>query len=341
MQNIITYLTDGTVEENIRALRALLATFKVPYRAGDSIGIKLHWGERGNRSFLPPDYAREIANWLRDMGMKPFVFDTTVLYSGYRRMAQDSLDTAAGHGYSEDYLGCPVIIGDGMDGQAVVDIDTAFTHFDSVQVTSLLDTVDGFFIFSHFKGHLAAGFGGAIKNLSMGFASRAQKQRMHSDAQPVLNETKCTKCGICAQVCPTGAAGFPDDDAYPAYDLDLCIGCAQCIAMCPEMALKICWETDITVFQEKLVETAAAVWKRIADKTLLVNALFKITAECDCMPGKNPVIARDVGLLGGYDPVSLDRASLDHIGEEVFRRAHPGVPWDRQFEYAGEIGFGT
>jgi uncharacterized Fe-S center protein len=339
MHNVIAYPTDGTMEENLTALRELLAALKAPYRAGDSVGIKLHWGERGNRSFLPPDYAREIVAWLRGMGVKPFVFDTTVLYSGHRRTAQDSLETAADHGYSDAYLGCPVVIGDGADGRDVVDLDVEFTHFKSVQVASLIDTADGFFIFSHFKGHLEAGFGGAIKNLSMGFASRAQKQRMHSDAHPVLNETKCTKCGICVNVCPTKAAEFPEDDAYPVYDLDLCIGCAQCIAMCPETALKIFWATDITVFQEKLVETAAAVWKRIAGRTLLVNALIKITADCDCIPGDNPVIARDVGLLGGYDPVTLDRASLHHIGEEVFRLAHPGVPWDRQFEYADEIGF--
>ncbi len=44
---------------------------------------------------------------------------------------------------------------------------------------------DGFIIFSHFKGHMETGFGGAIKNISMGFASRAQKQRMHADAKPM------------------------------------------------------------------------------------------------------------------------------------------------------------
>ncbi len=338
MGDIIFQKTGGNMEDHLVSLRSLLEQLKSPYRKGASVAVKLHWGERGNTSFLPPHYAREIVSWLRKHGVEPFIFDTTVLYSGGRRTGKDSLKTAEEHGFSCDFLGCPVVIGDGLDGRDVVDIEAGFRHFETAQVTSLVDKVDGFFIFSHFKGHMEAGFGGAIKNISMGFASRAQKQRMHSDAHPVLNRENCTRCGICIDICPTGAAAFSDDE-YPEYDLDLCTGCAQCIAMCPEMALKIFWNTDIAVFQEKLVETAAAVWKCISNKTLLINALLKITADCDCMPGHSPEIAHDSGFLGGYHPVNLDRKSIKLIGENIFNRAHPSVPWKRQFEYAREIGF--
>jgi len=333
--------TDGTIEDNLTALRSLLNKMKVPYQRGDSIAVKLHWGERGNTSFLSPHYAREIVQWLTRKNVKPFIFDTTVLYSGGRRTGADSIETAKEHGYTEAFLGCPIVIGDGMDGRDVIDIEAGVKHFKTVQVAALVDKVDGFFIFSHFKGHLEAGFGGAIKNISMGFASRAQKQRMHADAHPVLHEGKCTRCGICVDVCPTGAAAFANDDAYPEYDLDRCIGCAQCIALCPEMALKIFWSTDITIFQEKLVETAAAVWKRIKEKSVLVNSLLNITAECDCLPGKNPTIAEDLGFLGAYHPVVIDKESIKKIGEDPFNRAHPGIPWVRQFTYADEIEFVT
>jgi len=335
----IFHASDDTIEQHLIALRSVLAQLDVPYRSGDSVAVKLHWGERGNTSFLAPYFAREIIAWLLEQGTKPFIFDTTVLYSGGRRTGKDSLETARSHGYTEEYLGCPVVIGDGMDGRDVIDIDAHFSHFDTVQVTSLVEKVAGFFIFSHFKGHLEAGFGGAIKNISMGFASRAQKQRMHADAHPVLKEERCTRCGICTDICPTGAASFPGSDDYPTYDLDLCIGCAQCIAMCPEGALRIFWDTDSTVFQEKLVETAAAVWKRIKEKSLLVNALVRITAECDCWPGANPVIADDRGFIGGYNPVEVDRESIIRIGADTIVNVHPAVPWQRQFAYAHEIGF--
>ena len=320
------------------ALRGLLDGLKTPFAAGSTVGIKTHWGERKNQHFLHPHYAREIVRWLAEAGFRPFVFDTTVLYSGGRRTGADSLKTAAEHGFTEDYLGCPVVIGDGLDGRDVVEIPAGFRHFPAVQVASVIRKADGFVIFSHFKGHMEAAFGGAIKNLSMGFASRAQKQRMHADAYPVLKASSCSRCGLCVEVCPTGAAKM-SPAGTPVYDLDTCVGCSQCIALCPELALRIFWETDDTVFQEKLVETAAAVWKEIGAKTLVVNALLSIVAECDCLPGKFPAIAGDYGFIAGRHPVAVDEASLKRTGETPFDRAHPGLPWRRQFTYAREIGF--
>jgi hypothetical protein len=327
--------TRGTTPE---ALRRLLNRVPFDPAAGSRIGIKLHWGERGNQTFLSPQYTREIVRWLKKRGMKPFVVDTTALYSGGRRSAAESLDTAAEHGFSEKALGCPVVIGDGPDGRDIHDIPAGCRHFRTVQAASIIRQADGFVLLSHFKGHIESGFGGAIKNLSMGLASRAQKQRMHADAHPVLKAAKCNRCGLCAEVCPTGAASLPKG-GYPRYDLKACIGCAQCIALCPQAALKIFWETDVTAFQERLVETAAAIWGQLPGRCLVINALLKITVECDCMPGNHPVIADDHGFIAGFHPVTVDGASLDKIGAEVFDRAHPGVPWRRQFSYAREIGF--
>jgi len=325
-------------QDAMTALKDLLGKMDHPFQKGDSIGIKLHWGERGNHSYLPPEYTREIVRWLHEKGVKPFVFDTTVLYSGGRRDGKDSLETAAEHGFTREFLGCEVVIADGLEGSDVVDIPCDLKHFPTVQVASVIDKAQGFLIFSHFKGHFNAGFGGAIKNISMGFASRAQKQRMHADAFPSLMEKKCTRCGVCVDVCPTGAAQMVDDE-FPTYDLDMCIGCAQCIALCPVMALKIHFSGDFEVFQEKLVETAAALWKRISDRTILVNALLNITPNCDCMPGKEEVMLPDIGFIGGYHPVAIDRESLHEIGEDLITTTHSHVPWQRQFEFAKEIGF--
>ena len=330
--------TQGSEQEATASLKDLLSRMSHPFREGDAVGIKLHWGERGNHSYLHPVYAREIVRWLRESGARPFVFDTTVLYSGGRRSGKDSLETAAQHGYTEDFLGCEVVIGDGLEGSDVVDIPCSLKHFRTVQAGAVVNRAEGFVIFSHFKGHLGAGFGGAIKNISMGFASRAQKQRMHADAYPSLMEKRCTRCGICVDVCPTGAAHISDGE-FPTYDLDRCIGCAQCIGQCPVMALKIFFSGDSSVFQEKLVETAAAVWKRIDKRAVLINALVRISADCDCLPGKAEIISPDIGFIGGYHPVTVDQASLERVGEGLIIKAHPHVPWQRQFTFAQEIGF--
>ncbi|HET6459559.1 MAG TPA: DUF362 domain-containing protein [Syntrophales bacterium] len=321
-----------------KELSSLLDELRSPFKKGDTVGIKLHWGEKGNRSFLPPVYAREIARWLRKQGAKPFVFDTTALYSGGRRIASDSLKTAEEHGYTNKFLGCPVIIADGPEGRDIIDMPAGFKHFKTVQVASVVEKLNGFVIFSHFKGHMASVFGGAIKNISMGFASRAQKQRMHAEVRPYMNKERCTRCGTCIEICPSGAARL-DHEGYPVYDHDTCIGCAQCIAMCGEMALKILWNIEDKIFQEKLIETAAAVWKQIAGRAVVINALINIATECDCLPGEHPMIFHDLGFMGGYHPVELDYESLKLIGTERFEKAHPNIPWQRQFEYARETGF--
>jgi uncharacterized protein len=319
-------------------LRDLLNRLTNPFLKGDTVGVKVHWGEKGNHGFLHPKYTREIVRYLKESGFTPFVFDTIVLYTGGRHTGPDSLKTARDHGFTEAYLGCPVIMGDGMDGRDVIDISCRYRHFSSVQAAGLIPKTDGYVVFSHFKGHMGSGYGGAIKNISMGFASRAQKQRMHADAYPRLIAGKCNRCGLCADVCPTGAAVLPPD-TKPCYDLKACIGCSQCIALCPRGALKILWNAGMTVFQERLVETAATIWNRIGERALIINALLNITSECDCLPGRHAIIADDYGFIGGRHPLAVDEASVCQTGAEPFERAHPGLSWKMQFTYAREIGF--
>jgi len=52
-----------------------------------------------------------------------------VLYSGGRRTGEDSLKTATAHGYIADFLGCPLVIADGMDGRNVISIPAGYKHF--------------------------------------------------------------------------------------------------------------------------------------------------------------------------------------------------------------------
>jgi uncharacterized Fe-S center protein len=143
----------GKEKPYVESLRQLLGQFMSPFTSGDNVGIKLHWGERSNKGYLPPDYAKEIVAWLTAQGAKPFVFDTTVLYSGGRRTAEDSLNTAANHGYTADFLGCPVIIADGLEGRDVVSIPAGYKHFETVQVGSIFDKAKGTHGFSVWRIH--------------------------------------------------------------------------------------------------------------------------------------------------------------------------------------------
>ncbi len=337
MENVQFLPAQQTIAQNVSVLKDLLKRVEFPYRAGDKVGVKIHWGERGNKTFLEPAYCAAVVSELKMRGCNPYVFDTTVLYAGMRRNQLTSLETAAINGFTPETLGCPVVVADG-NGERTIEIPANYKHFSTVRVANVFDDTDGFLIFSHFKGHMLAAFGGAIKNISMGFASRSQKQRMHSDAKPQLNESKCKKCGICADYCPTGAATFAPE-SFPHFELAKCVGCAQCIGMCPHVALKIQWATDYTVFMEKLVETAAAVWQKIGNRSFSINVALKISRECDCMSGDSERMAHDIGFFAGHNPVDVDAACLEKMTVPVLEKIYANLPWRRQFAYAYEIGF--
>ncbi|MCF8050161.1 MAG: 4Fe-4S binding protein [Desulfobacterales bacterium] len=74
-------------------------------------------------------------------------------------------------------------------------------------------------------------FGGAIKNVGMGCASRKGKLAQHSSVSPKVDEEKCVACGDCAERCSQGAIEVGDDSAriHP----ERCIGCGECILICP------------------------------------------------------------------------------------------------------------
>ena len=81
--------------------------FKDKYAA-----IKIHFGEYGNLAFLRPNYARVVADYVKELGGKPFLTDCNTLYVGSRKNALDHLETAYVNGFSPYQTGCHVLIAD-------------------------------------------------------------------------------------------------------------------------------------------------------------------------------------------------------------------------------------
>ena len=110
-----TFKTSFT-ENLLQKLRRLIITagikdidFKDKYAA-----IKLHFGEYGNLAFLRPNYAKVVADLVKEEGGRPFLTDCNTLYVGSRKNALDHLDTAYANGFSPMTTGCQVIIADGL-----------------------------------------------------------------------------------------------------------------------------------------------------------------------------------------------------------------------------------
>ena len=141
--------------------------------------IKIHFGELGNLSFLRPNYARAVADVVKELGGKPFLTDCNTLYVGSRKNALEHIDTAYQNGFTPYATGCQIIIADGLKGtdEALVPVEGG-EYVREAKIGQALMDADIVISLTHFKGHEQAGFGGAMKNLGMGGGSRAGKMPM-------------------------------------------------------------------------------------------------------------------------------------------------------------------
>ena len=76
---------------------------------GKYTAIKIHFGEPGNLAFLRPNYAKAVADVVKELGGRPFLTDCNTLYVGGRKNALDHLDSAYTNGFSPFSTGCHVL----------------------------------------------------------------------------------------------------------------------------------------------------------------------------------------------------------------------------------------
>jgi len=295
---------------------------------GDLTAIKVHFGERGCDTHISPTYVRTVVERIKARGGLPFVTDTNTLYSGSRHNAVDHLLTAVEHGFDYAVLGAPVLIADGLDSTNGIDVPLAGKHFSSVKIAGDIVRAGSMLVLSHFKGHELAGFGGAVKNLAMGCATRAGKRDQHCIRFQV-EPKKCIGCGECVRVCPVQAASLTDKKA--GIDKSVCIGCGECLTVCPKKAMFIDWHTEIVPFMERLVEYARGAVTGKEDRVGFINFLVNVTPDCDCAAWSDAPIVPDIGFLASKDPIALDKACLDLVN------AQAGCP-DCKLEAGHEAG---
>lgn len=339
---------------------------RIPKRA--LTAVKIHFGERGNTAFVRPILVRPIVEAIGAAGGRPFLTDAGTLYVGTRGNAVDHLQTAIRHGFVPDVVGAPVIIADGLDGGDEVAVPVCLNRCQNVYIASALARAGALVSVAHFKLHELAGFGGAIKNVGMGGASRRGKMQQHSTMAPKIRPKKCIACGSCVKVCAHDALTLvdrPEDMARPKESIKKvaqidgakCVGCGSCIHACPEEAIDIRWDQDIPGFMERMVEYTVGALYGKQDQSFFINFLTQISPACDCHSSADAPVVADIGILASPDPVAIDQASVDlmnaqavlpnsHIGslnpppKDKIRAVYPHIPWEHQLEYAESLGLG-
>ena len=321
---------------------------------GKYVAIKIHVGELGNLAFLRPNYAKYVADYVKELGGKPFLTDCNTLYVGSRKNALDHLDTANINGFSPMSTGCQILIADGLKGTDDVEVPVeGGVLCKTAKIGRAVMDADIIISLNHFKGHEEAGFGGALKNLGMGCGSRAGKMEMHSAGKPLVIEKRCIGCKACAKVCAHDAPQFANGKC--TIDHDKCVGCGRCIGICPKDAIRAASDETFSNLNWKIAEYAKAVVD--GRPSFHINIVNNVSPNCDCHPESDAAIVGDVGMFVSFDPVALDVACADAVNrqpvnplsilrekagaEDRFSSLHVGTNWRTGPEHGEEIGLGT
>jgi uncharacterized Fe-S center protein len=326
--------------------------------AGKFTAVKIHFGEPGNLAYIRHNYAAQMVEILESFGAKVFFTDSNTLYSGRRSNAIDHLIGASDNGFNQLTIKAPIIIADGLKGTEYMEMPVPNGEYcKTAKIGNAVANADIFISMNHFKGHEMAGFGGALKNIGMGCASRGGKMDMHSTSQPFIDKKTCTACRMCVKYCNQQAIVISPEKCA-VIDYEKCIGCGQCVAVCRFDAAQIAWNSSSEIMNMKVAEYASAV---LADKPHFhINFIMNVSPECDCWASNDMALVPDIGIAASFDPVALDMACADMVtaapslagsivnpdgkhslvGEDKFTHIHPNAKWSVGLDHAEKIGLG-
>lgn len=360
MEKSKVYFTDmhATANENLpQKLRRLIKTagigqidFEKKFAA-----IKIHFGEPGNLAYLRPNYAKVVADLVRELGGKPFLTDCNTLYVGGRKNALDHLDSAYVNGFSPFSTGCHVIIADGLKGtdEALVKVDGG-DYVKEAKIGHAVMDADVVISLTHFKVHEATGIGGTLKNIGMGCGSRAGKMEMHSSGKPHVDPELCVGCGSCKKNCAHDAITITDRKA--SINHGKCVGCGRCIGSCPRDAVQPASDESNDILDKKIAEYSYAVLH--GRPQFHISLVIDVSPFCDCHAENDIPIVPDIGMFASFDPVALDLACARAVNSQPampgsllyrhgdshhdhFTDVHPVTDWRIMIDHAEKLGLGS
>ena len=342
-------------------LKAILRKLKLAsvFSEREMVPIKMHLGNPGVHRTIPPLFVREVVDELKEVGARPFVTDSARL-PGYVY-----LEHAYKSGYNPMTFGCPVTIADGLAGNDSIKVK-AGKHLKQLSIPSAIHDAKGMIVLTHVTGHVAYGYGGALKNLAMGCISQkcrgenwrdGDRGRMHTFGGREIQKfpAKCIHCGACMEICPTESISFAKKGVM--IRKETCFNCARCAHVCKYGALTV--DEYGADYYEVLAEAAKAVVKTFDDGRIIhINFMLNMQPECDCMPMCDTPVVQDLGILAGTDCIAIDMATLDLVGSatplpgsraedmtnspenDVFSQVNNRTP-RVTLKYGAKIGIGT
>ena len=329
---------------------------------GQFVAIKIHFGELGNVSYLRPNYARAVVDVVKELGGKPFLMDCNTLYPGSRKNALEHLYCAWENGFTPLTVGCPIPIGDGLKGTDDIEVPVRCGEYvKNAKIGRAVMDADVIISMTHFKGHEATGFGGALKNLGMGCGSRAGKKEQHNNGKAYVQQEICRGCRRCMRECANNGLVFDPETRKMHVDKEHCVGCGRCVGACNFDAIDFEDPNSNQMLNYRIAEYAKAVVD--GRPQFHISLVMDISPNCDCHEENDAPILPDVGMFASFDPLALDQACVDacmkceplpnsQLGEHMrdphfvdhhdhFTNSTPESEWQSCLSHAEKIGLGT
>lgn len=325
------------------------------------VAIKMHFGELGNLGFLRPNYAKAVADVVKELGGRPFLTDCNTLYPGSRKNALEHLQCAWENGFTPLTTGCPILIGDGLKGtdDILVPVKNG-EYIKEAKIGHAIMDADIFISLSHFKGHEMTGFGGAIKNIGMGCGSRAGKKDQHSNGTPSIDPEKCRGCKRCMRECANNGLAFNEETGKMSIHKDSCVGCGRCIGACNFDAIAFAEWAAVKDLNCRMAEYTKAVID--GRPNFHISLVMDVSPNCDCHSENDAPILPNIGMFASFDPLALDQACVDaclqceplpnsqlsdhmkqkdfHDHHDHFKNSTPDSEYKTCLEHAEKIGIG-
>lgn len=257
----IVYMTSDITPESLLRIYESLGR-----KAEGRVAVKISTGEPGGHNFLSPALIAPLIQKVNGT-----IVECNTAYGGLRGTTDEHLKAARDHGF------CDIAKVDIMDAEGEIHLpvrDTTYIKYDIVG--SHLQNYDFMVNLTHFKGHVMGGFGGVLKNQSIGVASQGGKCYLHS----------------------TGQAD--NIDAFNAM-----------LDKTDQDWVAITHSHD--AFHECMATAATAVADYFGERILYINVMNNLSVDCDCDACPADPEMKDIGILGSLDPVALDQACIDLV----------------------------
>lgn len=275
------------------------------------VGVKVSTGEAGGNNYLKPELIGALVKKLNGT-----IIECNTAYPGQRNTVEDHMKVAEDHGFTK-IAAVDIMDPDSAEFEIPVSLKNGEPgkHLDVDIVGEHLKNYDSMLNLAHFKGHAMGGFGGVLKNQSIGVASRNGKAYIHTAGKSknpdVLWDNLPEQNAFLESMAEAAKAvsdyfGAKADTAEKSYDANGAHG-----------------------------------------RVLYIDIMNNLSVDCDCDSSPEDPCMQDIGILASTDPVALDQAAIDKIWDSKDRgRDHFIARVERQngrhiLPYAEEIGLGS